>query len=330
MIGASEPWSILRALRAAPPGRATTDAARRVVFAAALEQAEQFLTAAANVGYATKPVQLFYALSQAGRAIAAVRADEPWEIRGHGASVRTSADIASTTVEPDATSRGALGLVAQATASELWEGPVKLGTLWASLPELPPDAALVGSVSLPLMIERDYSGMVPQSTATGMMSFEGSSWRVGLRVEERPSDPDEQRALVERVLAPYPRAVGWSIASQFVPTDIYDPAPSPILLQWSRGDENGQRALIAPEHLTDEHDGTLYFRPGVGQNRAVPSPLMTWWGLLLGLSSLARYEPVVWRQALDIDRSPIAWALERGLLVAQHCIPELVLRAVTN
>ncbi len=114
VVGVSEPWSILRALRAAPPGRAATDEARSVVFAAALEQAERFLTAAATVGYATKPVQLFYALSQAGRAIAAVRADEPWEIRGRGATVRTSECIASSTIEPDAKPRGAPGLVARA------------------------------------------------------------------------------------------------------------------------------------------------------------------------------------------------------------------------
>jgi hypothetical protein len=128
-----------------PPGSAGLIDARRVVFAAALEQAEQFLTAASAVGYATKPVQLFYALSQAGRAIAAVRADEPWEIAGHGARVKTSPGISGTTVRVDTSERGALGLVARATRSELWEGPVSLGSLWGSLPELPHDVSLIGS-----------------------------------------------------------------------------------------------------------------------------------------------------------------------------------------
>lgn len=79
------------------------DTERRRVFAAALEQAEQFLKAAEVVGFATRPVQLFYAVSQAGRAIAAARAREPWRIVGHGASVKTRTKIGATTVETDTT-----------------------------------------------------------------------------------------------------------------------------------------------------------------------------------------------------------------------------------
>jgi nitroreductase len=58
----------LRALRHNPPGYAK-QGARRTTFQSALEQCEQFLDAASATGYATRPVQLFYALSQAGRAI---------------------------------------------------------------------------------------------------------------------------------------------------------------------------------------------------------------------------------------------------------------------
>jgi hypothetical protein len=80
-VSGSEPWSVLRGLRANPPGRAAEDDRRRSVFAASLEQAEQFLSAAVDVGHATKPVQLFYALSQAGRAIADVLCQPPGEKR---------------------------------------------------------------------------------------------------------------------------------------------------------------------------------------------------------------------------------------------------------
>jgi hypothetical protein len=55
----------LRALRHDPPGYAK-QGARRATFQSALEQCEQFLGAASDTGYATRPVQLFYALSQAG------------------------------------------------------------------------------------------------------------------------------------------------------------------------------------------------------------------------------------------------------------------------
>src|SRR6266511_1906721 len=62
-------WQHLRALRHAPPGGAHSGD-RRKTFGSALEQAEQLLEAAATVGYAARPILLFYGLSQAGRAVA--------------------------------------------------------------------------------------------------------------------------------------------------------------------------------------------------------------------------------------------------------------------
>jgi hypothetical protein len=109
-------WRWLRGLRATPPGFASRDPNRREVFASALEQAEQFLRAASDAGYTTKPVQLFYALSQAGRAICAVRSPEVWEIHGHGARVENTDPISQTSVTVNAS--GALPLVAHAIGSE--------------------------------------------------------------------------------------------------------------------------------------------------------------------------------------------------------------------
>jgi hypothetical protein len=63
-------WQSLRVLRAQPPGGVNSDE-RRAVFTAALEQSEQLMRAARDVGYAARPLPLFYSLSQAGRAIAA-------------------------------------------------------------------------------------------------------------------------------------------------------------------------------------------------------------------------------------------------------------------
>jgi hypothetical protein len=61
------------------------------VFGAALQQFEELMDAAASVGYAARPLPLFYAISQAGRAIAAVHADDPWELSGHGLKHRATA-----------------------------------------------------------------------------------------------------------------------------------------------------------------------------------------------------------------------------------------------
>jgi hypothetical protein len=306
------------------------------VFAAALEQAEQFLTAAASVGYATKPVQLFYALSQAGRAIGAAHAEQPWQIHGHGAGVDESSNIGKATVEPDAKASGAMSVVARATGSELWSGRVELGVLWASLPELPADPAIVGSAAEPLEVDLEYVDYSQPAYSSGLNvwtnvypAYSGHTWRLAFRVKDRPSDPEEQQALIERLLSPYPRAAGWSIGNGLVTSNVYDPQPSPIIVEWAHQDEDGERVITPPQQLTDAYEERMYFRPGIGPSRAVPSPLITWWGILLALSSLARYEPVAWRRALDIDRSPIAWALERGLAIAEQRIPELVLKAVT-
>ncbi|WP_394798281.1 YaaC family protein [Streptomyces albidoflavus] len=65
-------WRALRELRAAPPGRATSGS-RQKLFSSALEQSEQLFTAAGSVGPASRPLVLFYGLSQAGRAIAPAR-----------------------------------------------------------------------------------------------------------------------------------------------------------------------------------------------------------------------------------------------------------------
>jgi hypothetical protein len=69
-------------------------------------------------------------------------------------------------------------------------------------------------------------------------------------------------------------------------------------------------------------------QPGVGAGRWMLGPVTPWWALLLGLSSLARYYPSQWRQALDIDREPIAPGLERVLDQAETSIPFFVFHAL--
>src|SRR4051794_36358474 len=92
-------WTRIRSLRARRP-LLTEDGARRAVFSAALEQSEQLFAAAAAVTPAAKPLPLFYAVSQAGRAIAAAHNEaDSWDYRGHGLSVRANRDdIRKTTV----------------------------------------------------------------------------------------------------------------------------------------------------------------------------------------------------------------------------------------
>ena len=75
-------WRHLRGLRAKPPGAAARNPERRDTFTASLEQAEQLFSAAEGAGVMTKPLQLYYGLSQAGRAIASVAPMLPDRQRG--------------------------------------------------------------------------------------------------------------------------------------------------------------------------------------------------------------------------------------------------------
>ena len=59
-----------------------------------------------------------------------------------------------------------------------------------------------------------------------------------------------------------------------------------------------------------------------------PSPLMLWWALLIGLSSLARYEPAAWTAAIDLDASDPAVSLERVLDIAAERVPKRILTSL--
>lgn len=72
------------------PRRATSDTGRRRTYGAALQQFDELLTAATAAGHASRPLPLFYALSQAGRAIAAAYGSSG-SITAHGLSEDRSA-----------------------------------------------------------------------------------------------------------------------------------------------------------------------------------------------------------------------------------------------
>lgn len=128
----------LRALRYDPPGYAKQGARRRT-FQSALEQCEQFQAAAHDAGYATRPVQLFYALSQAGRAIVAASprmGNQAWRVSGHGLTANTNAASAAD-VTVTATKAGLFPAVAAALELEALvpDEPIALRELWPLLPE---------------------------------------------------------------------------------------------------------------------------------------------------------------------------------------------------
>ena len=91
------------------------------MFQSSPEQCEQFLAAASDPGYATGPVQLFYALSRAGRAIVAASpraGNQARRVSGHGLTAGTSAAAAA-----DVTVTAARAGLFPAVASAMGAGP---------------------------------------------------------------------------------------------------------------------------------------------------------------------------------------------------------------
>lgn len=317
----TEIWRELRGLRASPPGLAASDPARREVFSAALQQSEELGRAAADVGHAARPILAFYALSQGGRAIAAAHAEgKRWRLMGHGARVKTGiADVSALVITANSKEPGAIGSVAACTGSRMWTGKATVAQLWATLPDLPRHAAMLRG--LPAVLGLHTASYMDDSTGHAMGDWTANSV-AGIEV------PDEfyvgEQAEIARFLEPYPKAQGWKVVATWIPNR--SPGRRSFTVKWPSDHDpsvNRELSLVA-----DWHSGAWWLRPAVGESSAVPSRLVCWWGLLLGLSSLARYEPAAWRRALDIDASPIAVSLEEGLDLALERIPELLFDAL--
>jgi len=314
----------VRASRARPPGRAGEDP-RRHTYGAALQQFDELLAAAATAGHASRPVSLFYALSQAGRAIAAAHGAERWRLRGHG--LRTPelgvANVLELRVRLDRRRKGrddafidSFAGVAEATRSPLPGAPMELGRLWTSLPCLPvpadetrwPRALLV----------------VPDEPGTQQLF----AWD---RVSATVVGFDElSPAAVRRQLVRYAAAADVHLDQpQGLPLLT---APTPlgtgVRLYWPTDtrDLGGQQRTLDRVAPVDGRTGQRWMRPSVGGTAV--SDLMTWWALLFGVSMLARYEPDAWTAALDYDRSTLAAPLAALLDAGLEVVPELVVAAL--
>jgi hypothetical protein len=112
------------------------------VFAASLGQFDELLTAAGVVGPASAPLPLYYALNQAGRAVAAAHQPDParWRPRHHGLSVKDPpGSLQATIIEPWTPGKGkprddSFSVMADTIGSPRLTGAAQLGALWAAAP----------------------------------------------------------------------------------------------------------------------------------------------------------------------------------------------------
>jgi hypothetical protein len=333
----------IRATRAVPPGYALDDQERKAVYGSALAQFDELIAAAASVDPASRPLPLFYALSQAGRAIAAAHAEGVWRLRMHGLSA-PDLDRAPQAIEVRRAPReneswvDSVTGVAAATRTGVFTDTATIGALWASLPELfnlqptSPDAD-----PRPLRL-------VPENPGPENLHLQTDPGHVYATVVGFSGTADE---LVRHLAECYPTSGDPKLCQpQGLPyVQQHTVCGYGFLFRWDADapDINGHIGTLdrlAPadsQHVPTDgpwlvfppSDGfqPRWLRPSVGG--AALSSLLSWWTLLFGLSMLARYEPAVWTTALDYDSSDLAAPLDAVLATGLARIPELVLATLT-
>ncbi|MGW6722861.1 YaaC family protein [Streptomyces sp. NPDC054995] len=332
-----EVWRELRGLRTGVTGPARAAVERRAVFVAALEQAQQFTEAAESAGPATRPVQIFYALSQFGRAIAAASGllgPDGWRLKGHGIGTRNldaSSSLASVEVVPN--TKGSFPAVARAIGAEPLEAqkPLTLGELWPLVPEAQTEP-LHGASGLPAM----------HFAPSGLIHRGDELWcRLSLYPVPREVRVRSELDLkaVDAFLARYPSLKGWSHTPD---------APNSVLWHNRGNGSMEELEVFLPSTLTipvDSNAGRFealkrstlyrgpsdaYAFPALGSMAGPVHPLLAWWAVLFGLSMLARYEPASWAGIIDIDSSSAANAVEHLLDQAIVVVPHMALMAIKD
>jgi hypothetical protein len=311
----------IRASRADPPGLAH-EPERRLVYGSALVQFEELLAAAIAASPQTRPLSLFYALSQAGRAIAAARLDGEWRLRGHGLVSENldAGDLCAVQIRSTPSKRGrpgAFGGVCRATGSDLLHGTTTVGELWASLPGL---EKLMPELEhpKPLYVAAEEIGVSPLDDVTKV--------RATVAPLQAKSTTDAEKAL-----ASYRHGREAQIVEMqhLAPIHKFTGYGDGVAVWWPSGasDIHGHWIAIGRLAPFDLHTEQHWLRPLVADDAAL-SDLMTWWALLHALSMVARYEPAAWFEALAYDSSPIAAPIAELLRVGVDLIPQMVLEAL--
>lgn len=325
-------WRAIRSMRHSPPGDARDGHA--VLFNSALEQAQQQFVAASAIGYESRPLNLFYGLSQAGRAIAAVShtsnlnhhsgTDEPWELTGQGIRVQgleaiVVSNFADMQMRGDAPgTRGSFARLAALLGGAAMNQATNIGQLWSVLLEATWTTPLVASPTTILRVTPDLAAGGADWLATVLTSrrvwdsIEGDEARMAELISRYPS-------LGSAVLSTTTQPFRWgSLGKDEVSFPIYWLAPT----------MTRDLMLDYRNWLFTDYRGTELVFPELHKGAGVQHPLLVWWAILYGLSMLARYRPATWTDLININKSPYASAIEHLLDSALDSVPDLVARTI--
>ncbi|MFJ4696477.1 YaaC family protein [Streptomyces sp. NPDC088766] len=342
-LDAAQAWERLRASRWNPPGRADTGS-RRKTYAAALEQAEQTFQAAATVGTATRPMQVFYGLSQAGRAIAAAAVTlkgEDWNLDSHAIKATgfhlPFPDIEIRTDPPG--TKGSFVKVSEVLDSPVWEkDPVRLEDMWDLLPP---------NLRYPLTTRDRLTPLYTDEVGVGTHDHSLLSVPV-CNIPDRVIDAGTREALAD-FLASYPAVAqhesyvttrALSLGSEAPPEySRYDHGGGEMTINWQMpqgagtgfdGLATGAERLAHLRAMTRSYRGDRYFLPVLPPMKRELHPLMAWWAVLYALSMLSRYQPAAWGTLINVDNSKYAVPIERLLEVGINHLPVLIADAITE
>jgi hypothetical protein len=345
----SRAWGSLRSLRATPPGFADQDPSRRRVFATAIEQCEQLLRGAEQLGYASRPLNLFYGLSQAGRAITAAwsppgfsepgSVDLAWQLDGHGIKVVEStlddaldqiklADQLRKPLPTQSRKRlGAFPAVARVLGSDSLLQPASLIDLWAALPEAigrpaPGDDARWGPIRITWDEQPSGENIITRAVQTWTHNWPNDQLAAWTRDE---SSLNANVALA--IIARYPTLKPPAVIEMPWRHNWFGQYRGSLLLTWpmsSNGDAADRQWFL--DLMTDRYRDQRWAFPSIAGQKL--HPLVIWWAVLYTMSMLARYQPAAWARAIDVDGSAWAVPLEHLLDEALGALPDVIFQAL--
>lgn len=294
--------------------------------------------------YDSRALNLFYGLSQAGRAIAAASSaltGDGWRLSGHGIKIgnRQVRDIRRVAVHTD-TSRdkqraeqpgskpesssfrvlsGVLGSVQPET--------VTLETLWPLMYETTLHAPIGTTMYEPIVVTTGQTWLSSLPLFAGSTPSHAEAADLALP-KTIGSMPLAGRPPLAEFLARYPSLAGWlTDTPSGAPQDWAGPGMQ-FTLRWPAPDDPSAGHIL--------HDRLVAYR---GKMMAYPTltddvdalpvhPLMSWWMVLFAMSMLTRYQPDQWTQMIDVNRSEHATAVEFVLETALASVPDLVDEAI--
>ena len=140
-----------------------------------------------------------------------------------------------------------------------------------------------------------------------------------------PQDLAMATAELRRRLGGYPGAAdGLAVVA---PPEARDGKPQ-VEIEWRSPDGDIVPVSRAAPGLASPKSGAI-LRPALNGGGDVLPFLSLWWASLLTLSSLARYYPEQWADALDRDRSRTAIPIEEALEIGREILPWMLFHALS-